>query len=312
MKEYLIGIDGGGTNSRLLACDLEGKVIGRSDGSSTNIESNSLQTVGQNLQKLLTDFFETHNQPAEKCLAIGFGTAGVDTEESLKTVQKIVDNLHLPCPIYVFNDAEIALAAQTRGKPGILLISGTGSIGYGLNDQGEEKRVGGYGYLVGDEGSGYWLGNKAIKAALRSFDGTQNKTMLLPMLLKTLKIHHAEELVDFVYQANKNEIAALSFLVEEARAAGDSTAMHIMEKAAKHLSNMAIALAEKLSMEEEQAPLVMAGGVLLNTPWLMERTYALVKKHCPNMMLTPLEKEAVIGGIYIAAKMQHITLPNIG
>ncbi len=311
MKRFFIGIDGGGTSSRLLACDVEGNVIGRSIGKSTNIESNPALVVKNNLEELVHAFLSTSACTMNDCLGICIGTAGVDTKKTLQEMERIIGLLSFPCPVHVTNDAEIALAAQTRGKPGILLISGTGSIGYAINEHGQNARVGGYGYLIGDEGSSYWLSRKAITAALRGYDGTGGETVLLPMILDALKLQYIEDVLDFVYQGNKSDIAALAPLVIKALQEGDLVARGIVEDASRHLAGMATALAHKLSMEQKPYPLVFAGGLFLNTAMMADRVYSIVRETYPNLVFTLLEQEAVAGAVYIAARRHNVTMKDI-
>ncbi len=306
MEKYLIGIDGGGTRSRLLAYSTTGKVIGLQEGGSTNIESNTTQEVGKNLRELLESFFVNYSK--NDCLALGFGTAGVDTRKTLHKVETLVKELNYPFPTYVYNDGQIALAAQTRGKEGLLLISGTGSIAFGNNEKGESGRVGGYGYLVSDEGSGYWLGQKAIAASLQSHDGTGEETLLLYEILDRLKIKEVDDLVDFVYTSNKKDIAKLSPLVEGLREKGDKVACGIMEEGAEKLKNMVIALSKKLNMKNIH--LIFAGGVLLNTPWLREEIVRQLKKEHQNINAELLQREATMGGIYLAANKLGLEIPD--
>lgn len=308
--KYLMGIDGGGTNSRLLAVSAAGETLGCARGRSTNIESNPVDTVREHLRELICGFMEESGLPLASCAGICLGTAGVDTQETLRTVEEIMESLALPFPCVVTNDAEIALLAQTGGEAGILLISGTGSIGYGMNAAGETCRVGGYGYLVSDEGSSFWVAKKAIAAALRAYDGTAERTALLDRLVREIKADRVEQLVDFVYAMNKSELAKLAPAVSDAADEGDSMAADIMLAAAEHLANMAISLASRLSMENSTFPLVLAGGFLLNTPSLMRRVETIVAPACPKATIMPLAIEAEWGAVHRIARALGMALPK--
>ena len=309
--KYLVGIDGGGTKSRLLACSVTGEVLGRCVGKSTNIESNSCVVVRKHLEELIEGFLRNTGLCMTDCLALCIGTAGVDSENSLQAVKDILASMQLPCPAYVMNDAEIALAAQTMGEPGVLLISGTGSIGFAVNAKGERWRVGGYGYLVGDEGSAYWIGRKAISAVLRAHDGTGPQTLLTELLKANLRMGHIDELMDFVYQSNKADIAKLAPQVVAAFENGDEVATYIMKDAVKHLSRMALTLGERLGMQKEKCPLVFAGGFFLNTPWMIETVAERVISEYPHWNPMILSTEAESGAIYLAAKKQGLQLEMI-
>lgn len=309
--KYLIGIDGGGTNSRLLACGPGGEILGHLAGKSTNVESNSGRCVLANLREILDRFLQESGCAIQDCLGVCLGTAGVDTERSRRKVSEIVGQLHLPCVTLIVNDAEIALAAETKGGPGVLLISGTGSISYGVNRAGRACRVGGYGYLVGDEGSAYWIARKAIQQILREYDRTGRKDGMFERIGSVLGICEIDQLVDFVYQSNKSELARLALPVVSAFEEGDGVAAHIMADAADCLSAMAIALGRRLDMGDEGYPLVFSGSMLTRTPWLMDQVSQKVEREFPLWFSMPLSREAEWGAIYLAARQSGLPVTEL-
>lgn len=309
--KYLIGIDGGGTNSRLLAAGSNGEVLGYCVGKSTNVESNSVECVLANLKEIVEQFLTESGCSLQDCQGVCLGTAGVDTEKSLLEVNEIVKQLHFPCRTLVVNDAEVALAAETKGEPGALLISGTGSIGYAINRTGETCRVGGYGYLVGDEGSAYWVSRKAIQYILRAFDQTGRKPEMFARIGDALGIREIDQLVDFVYQSNKAEVAKLALSVVQAFEDDDPMAERIMKSAAAHLSSMAISLGRRLKMKDERYPLVFSGSMLTRTPWLMDEVTREVNCEFPLWTSAPLSRGAEWGAVYLAAKQNGIRMEGI-
>src|SRR3990170_4420420 len=116
--------------------------------------------------------------------AICLGIAGVDREDDHTVIRGIMKRIGLKARILIVNDALVALEAGTPGQPGIVIISGTGSIAYGRNAAGEAARSGGWGHVLGDEGSGYWIGRAALRAVLRAADRRGPPTVLTRMLLK--------------------------------------------------------------------------------------------------------------------------------
>ena len=144
-EKYLIGIDGGGTTSRLLAVDLQRREIGACRGKSTSLESNAASVVRINLIGLLEKARETCGISLRDWEGLCFGTAGVDTEYTRIYMEHMLDDLDMHFPVRVVNDSEIALYGNTRGGPGLMLISGTGSVGYGINAEKKIWRVGGFG-----------------------------------------------------------------------------------------------------------------------------------------------------------------------
>ena len=301
--KYLIGIDGGGTHSRLLAVDLTGKVIGSSRGNSTSVESNPVSVVKQHLSELLQAFSLKHDRTLTDCAALCLGTSGMDTEASKRQLEHMLSTLQLNCPTMVVNDADIALHANTRGKPGIILISGTGSICYGVNRQGDTCRVGGFGYILGDEGSSYWVARKGLSAALHAHDRTGPSTRLLNDFCKALHIQEIEEVIDFVYQKNKSALGKVSYVVTEASQNGDEVAMGIMVEAREELLKMIRTVAAQLGMTSETMPLLLGGSFLLASQWLKDGIQAGLMETLPNLSVQPMVAAAEWGAIFRAASL---------
>ena len=308
--KYLIGIDGGGTNSRLLAVDTKGQVLGRRRGRSTNPESNKHQTVLRRLQELVAGFLQASGCRAEDCLALCVGTAGVDTQASLEAIEALVAQIDLPCPKVVVNDAQIALYANTRGGPGLLLNAGTGSIAYGINGQHQAGRVGGYGYLIGDEASAYWVASEGIRRALHAHDGVGADTMLVSLLQEELNLRSIVDVFDYVHAHNKADIARLSPLVTRAQAAGDQVAANILNEASAYLLQCVQALLTRLQMKPEEHTLYITGGLLLNSPWLLNALKEGLHQRCPGLRIQPMTEEAEWGAVYQAAQRAGIALPT--
>lgn len=306
--EYLIGIDGGGTHSRLLAVDLNGNEIGYASGKSTNVESNPLSVVKQNFLLLLKDFTDTYRYDLADCRCLCFGTAGVDTESTRRTIENMLDSLSLQCPVKVVNDAVIALYASTRGKPGIMLISGTGSIGYGINAAHRTWRVGGFGYIVGDEASAYWVAREGIAAALHAYDHSGPDTCMVNDFCKYLNLTSFDEIVDYVYQKNKSDLARLNYVVVEAHAKKDAVATAIMEDALRHLCRIVDTVVMELGMDDAPYPLLLGGGFLLGNKWLRKALQEAMGHSHPNLASRSLETKAEWGAVYMAADLVGVTL----
>lgn len=301
--KYLIGIDGGGTHSRLLAVDLSGREVGFSLGKSTNVESNPLSVVKQNFMMLLKDFLGAFGRTIDDCVALCFGTAGVDTESTRRMIESMLDSFQLSCPVKVVNDAVIALFADTRGKPGIMLISGTGSIGYGINRELRTWRVGGFGYLVGDEASAYWVARKGIAAALHAYDRSGPDTIMINDFCKTLHLNEFDEIVDYIYQKNKSDLARLNHVVVNAHQNGDPVATQIMHEALDWLCVTVSTIVRELSMDDAPYPLLLGGGFLTNNKWMRRSLIECVKERHPNLIIDSQKTKAEWGAVYMAANL---------
>jgi len=172
----------------------------------------------------------------------------------------------------ITHDAEIALSGATAGDPGIIMISGTGSIAYGRNAAGETARAGGWGYVYGDEGSGFDLTRQALRAALRHEEGWGPETMLRDLLLRATGAASAGDLLHRFYtmEFSRSAIAALARLVSEAADEGDAEAQRLLFDAASQLVNYVEGVHHRLFAPTQEVPIAYLGGVFKSRPVLEE------------------------------------------
>jgi N-acetylglucosamine kinase-like BadF-type ATPase len=165
-------------------------------------------------------------------------------------------------------------AAATRGEPGIMVISGGGVVAYGRTALGDSLRVGGWGHLLGDEGSGYWIGLEAIKAALRSWAGIIPNTALETRVMETLGAENDRQVLSKVYSGSfsEAEIADLVLLVASLSSNNDELSNRILDEAAYYLARMAAAVQTRLG----ELPIYLSGGVFgaATMPERFERSLA--------------------------------------
>ncbi|MCJ8014126.1 N-acetylglucosamine kinase [Paenibacillus sp. KQZ6P-2] len=233
-----------------------------------------------------------------------FGLAGLDTDYDRQVIEEFVREAlartHVTADrIVVENDGVAALIGATGGAPGILIIAGTGSIVYGINNKGESARAGGWGHRVGDEGSGYWIAKQAINAVLRGFDRREGRTVLTDKLLHHLGLRTEEELFNWVYSAeySVDKAAELSKLVSEAEQEGDETARLILEMAADELFLGVLSVMERLGMITAAFTVVLQGGVLQNNPFVRSRLTDKFRAISPLAKIDEAKKEPIYGVI---------------
>jgi N-acetylglucosamine kinase-like BadF-type ATPase len=173
--------------------------------------------------------------------------------------------------VRVVSDAEILLAAGAESGPALALICGTGSIVYGRTESGELLRAGGWGYLFGDEGSGFALGAAALRAVMRAHDGRGAETLLTKLVLARRGLDSPPGLVRSIYGAEspRAEVASLSDLVEQAAVQNDSAALAILDEAALELTSALHAVYRKLG--NRPVPLALTGGVILHGALFAEK-----------------------------------------
>lgn len=293
--KHVLGIDAGGTKTVGLLADETGRVVAEARAGGAN-----LQTHGElEVEKVFHEIIERLSAH-QRIDGVGLGIAGVDRPHDETVVRGILRRLGHRETARVVNDAVIALVAGAPERFGIVILAGTGSIAYGCDRSGRSARAGGYGYLLADEGSAYWLGHRALRAAVRGSDGRGPETRLSALVLAALGIDSIAELVPLVYEKAmpRYQIAALAGLVETARAAGDALAAQIVEDAAAELALAARSVARQLDLAASSFPLVLAGGVLLACPTLASLLEPRLEM--PRAELRLLEVEPAMGAVALA------------
>src|SRR2546425_4661503 len=232
---HVLGIDAGGTKTVCLLADEGGKVLSEGRGPGANLHAAGELEVEKVLHEVMEDALGDRDiTPAAICL----GIAGVDRDDEARTVRAIMRRIGHKSRVLVVNDALIALVAGAKDAPGIVIIAGTGSIVYGRNAGGQAARAGGWGHMIGDEGSGYWIGKEAVAAVMRAADGRGPVTRLTEGILGHFGAEDVSGLPRIVYERDepRQRVAALGPIVQSAAAAGDAVATRILEAAADELA----------------------------------------------------------------------------
>jgi N-acetylglucosamine kinase-like BadF-type ATPase len=189
-------------------------------------------------------------------------------------------------------------------QPGVVLIAGTGSIAYGVNQHGYAARAGGWGFVLGDEGSGFWIGRQALVAVVREADGRGPRTRLTPLVLEHFTLPQVTGLVHEVYDKglHRQAIAALGPVVERARAEGDVVAAEILRNAGAELTLAAASVIERLQMRGDAFQTVLVGGMFRVIPWLVEDVTARLAEVAPRATVMCLDVEPAMGAVHLALK----------
>src|SRR5688572_12923755 len=292
---YVVGIDAGGTKTVGLLADETGRVLAEARGSGAN-----LQTGGElEVEKVFDGVLETLGRD-HPIAAVCLGIAGVDRPQDEQVIKGILRRLGHRQSARVVNDAAIALAAGAPERTGVVVLAGTGSIAYGADRSGRTARAGGYGFLLADEGSGYWFGHQALRAVVRAADGRGPETALTALLFEELEVGSVPELVPRVYERGlpKHRIAALAPLVQKAHERGDAVAGELIAQGARELALIAASVARQLALGPEPYPVVMAGGVFKGCPALLAPLVAALD--LPLARPVRLEVEPALGAVNLA------------
>jgi N-acetylglucosamine kinase len=295
---FVIGIDAGGTKTVGLLADETGKVHSKSIAGGANLLVKGELAV----EKVLFDVIESLEAP-EPLAALGLGIAGVGQPGADQVIRDVLRRLGQRQPVRVVHDALIALVAGAPDGIGIVIAAGTGSIAYGVDPEGNEARAGGWGYLLGDEGSAFWLGHYALRHAIRAADGRGIATTLYPLICEKLDVTEPRQLVQWFYdqELSRNRVADLASLVEIASADGDEAAETLMDQAAKHLASAARAVSNHLDFPGWH-PVVLSGGAFKACPSLASRIDTMLDD-LPDVEVKLLDVEPAMGAVTLALEL---------
>jgi N-acetylglucosamine kinase-like BadF-type ATPase len=295
----VLGLDAGGTKTVGLLADGDGHVVGEGRGGGAN-----LQTEGElGVEKVLHAVMDQALAGRERKIdAICLGMAGVDREAEGEVVRAIMRRISARARVVVVNDALVALVAGVGDAPGVVIICGTGSIAFGRSAQDEAARAGGWGHVLGDEGSGYWIGCQALRAVARAADGRGPATALTPRVLNHFAIARPAQLIAQIYERplRHHALAQLARLVQQARDEGDEVATQVLEQAAHELMAAARSVVDRLRLAAEAIHFVLAGGVFAGVPWLSDELHRRLPAMAPRGVVMRLGVEPALGAVQLA------------
>jgi N-acetylglucosamine kinase-like BadF-type ATPase len=267
-KDLVLGIDGGGTSTICLLADRQGQILARVEAPASNHRKADLREAGDALLTGITDVTRQAGVDGFKPLrfaAVCAGLSGVDTPDDALTLSDMLGEIVVTDHLQVVNDGEIALAGALEDEPGVLVISGTGSIAWAASFDGRRIRVGGWDYILGDEGSGYHIGSRVLHAVAAAHDGRAPKTYLTKAVFNAFNVSDFNTLLGVIYheEMTPQRIASLAPLADEAAARGDQAAVKVLNEVAQELADLASSGARLAGLDTRPFPVIAMGGVLL-------------------------------------------------
>lgn len=304
-----IGIDGGGSKTSCVIGDKQGQILSYAIGASSNIHAISPQNVYHTLTQLINKVIDESKSTIHQIESIQLCLAGADRECDQKVIRALFKDTLYEQKIKIRNDAEAALASGTWGQSGILLIAGTGSIVYVIcNETNERMRVGGWGYLLGDEGSGFYIGQRALRAILKAYDCRGQKTVLTNLVLDHFKLQQVPELLKLYSVENYvPEVARISQFVLQAARREDPVALEIMQDAVYELIQM-VKVAYHHSVYKELT-LVLHGG-LFSDAYFKSIFLENLETVIGDVKIAQPELPAVIGAYLLAVKESGLIIDD--
>lgn len=322
MSDLIIGIDGGGTRTRARLANTRSETLGNGRGGPANPNAHGLPAAQNEILTAIQLAFDDAQIERQRVAAACLGIGGVDRAEE-RALFIAWARAMIAERVAVVNDGEIVLAAGTPNNWGIALVAGTGSIAWGKSrvadppadsagpggatpsGDGRMARAGGWGYLIGDEGSGFDLAREALRAATRAADGRGDDTRLLRAILDYWGLREAPELIPRLYRSEFKpaDLAQLASVVVRVAAEGDPIAQKLIDGAGTALADAVVAVAHALGIEEEAIPLALSGGLLLGAESVRERLLTELKSHGCILASVTLVHEPVVGAVRIAQKL---------
>lgn len=284
MSRLIVGVDGGGTKTKVIVADEQGRELATASGPGSAVRppggaSQAAEVIAEAVREALSAGALADETPSVLCA----GLSGAGREPERLAVRDALRRLNVADHVIVEPDASIALEDAFGDGPGILLVSGTGSSCFGRSPTGAFGRCGGWGPSIGDEGSGAWIGRRALSIVAASADGREPETALLGAVLTALELENSEGLIGWAQTATPATLARLASTVITVAALGDQRANSLLTMAAEELVTHVRALARQLFLEERATiPVALAGGLMERGSFLRKLVEHRLKSAAPG------------------------------
>jgi N-acetylglucosamine kinase-like BadF-type ATPase len=304
--DLVIGIDGGATHTTsFLAEAATGTILGRGESGPSNIQAAGVDAALAELDASVGRAFAAAKIDRARVAGACLGLAGIDLNEGLDIINRWADRVSLADKISVANDATLLFAAGTPEGWGLAVIAGTGSIAFALDRNGKDGRAGGWGYLLGDEGSAYQIGLNGLRAACRAADRAGPPTRLLEVFLAQIRSSDPRDFIPAVYrgQWDRAAIGGLAPLVLDTAQSGDEVAHKLVVREVVELARTIAAAVDANGLPRLGLPMAVAGGLVVGNEY-----YRKLLVECLQGLgihpgsVQPVEEPA-LGAVVLARKM---------
>ena len=299
--EYIIGVDGGGTKTEAIAYSLEDKALGKGYSGFGNLLLN-FDTAVKNIINAIQQCIDSMHEQGiyGECLCIYLGIAGIEAGDNIEKVEILLKEKFF-CKVVGFHDSELAHAAIFKGEDGVVTIAGTGSVCYGLY-QGKSARSGGWGHILGDEGSGYNIAVEAFRRMTIEEDSGWIKSELTKTIMSKFYSDNINDIKGFIYSASKEEIAAYAPVVVELARASEINSVKILKQAGKELAFMTERLCKKLGINES-FNLGVSGSILTKVDIVREEFISCLVRDLYSVNIIAEDISATKGACYLHRKI---------
>ena len=303
MQSFVIGVDGGGSKTRAILADEQGTQIAEAVGGASTVKPQEVDRSAGVIAGVVRDVLEAaeRNDVRPRVLCVGVAGVGRETEREALLDALIAEKLAEE--VVVQTDFSIALDDAFGDGPGVLLIAGTGSVAFGRGPTGETARCGGWGAVIGDEGSGSWIGRRALSVVAAAADGREPETALTGAVLTAAEATETSELIRWAAAATPATLATLAPVVLSVADNGDLRANAIISMAVEELALHVRALARRLFTDERASvPVALSGGLLSKGTSYRKRLEHRLKTAVPGAHIHGEEIDAARGAVRSALR----------
>jgi N-acetylglucosamine kinase-like BadF-type ATPase len=298
-----LGLDGGGTKTDCVLLDAKGVVIGEGRGGPANPLRSGYDRAFDSLREAAASTLAAANIRSTDVTHACAGLAGAGRQSVVRRIAAFLAKEFPAAQIQVATDYEIALEAAVGSGPGVVLIAGTGSVAYGRNASGETARAGGYGPWIGDEGSAFEIGRRAVSAVARTRDTDAPKTALADVIPAALDCPDWDDLMLRIMKSPDEVFPRLFSVVADAANREDDAAKEILFGSAIGLGNLAMIVVRRLGMKDQAFPLVKCGGVFGHSKMLDTLLDSVLASGALRAKLSRLTTSPAIGAARMAVRL---------
>lgn len=309
--QFVLGVDGGGTKTEACLASGNAEIIGRGFAGSSNVKAVGTERAQANLRHAIQQAWSDAGLTPQVVSCAVFALSGAGQPETQSAIKEWAVNNGICQQALVVHDALPVLAAGAEDGVGVALIAGTGAVALACNKQSETTVVGGWGYWFGDEGSAFWLGQSATRAAAHASDGRSGPTLLTDAILNRLGISQPREILSALSREDdvRTALAGLADLVAHCAEQGDAAARGIINEGASHLASLVTTAAEKAGLGTA-FPLSVAGGVLTGSAQVREALSSELAVRMIKPTSVEIVTNPVLGCIRLALQNPGMAFPG--
>lgn len=300
----VIGVDGGGSRTRVLLSDANGTVLARVEGAASALRPGQEGAAADIIKALIGEALAAAERTESRPAVCVVGVAGAGQERAAQALWSALAQRRVADDVSVQADAVIAMEDAFGDSAGVLLIAGTGSVAFSKAPDGRMERCGGWGPNIGDEGSAHWLGRRALSVITAAHDGREPETALAGAILTALELESLDDVIPWAASATPGTFAQLAPVVAQVAATGDLRANALVSFCVEELALHIRTLARRCFVDERASiPVAFAGGLLSRGSLVRKRLEQRLKSAVPGATIRSDEVDAARGAVRKARRL---------